>query len=184
MRIELKPGDEVRIDPSHRIAIERLEDRKADTHLLDEVPTVTWEQIGGQQAAIAAIRKAIEYPLLHAETFAQYRFTQPKGFLLRPSGVRKDLNRPGRPQLVSRSWLAKRSPIRRGILHSTRPPHTRRVSDPIHASDQITGGVFLHVKGPEILNMWLGESERMVRDLFAQARARRKAGSLPVHIYR
>jgi proteasome-associated ATPase len=43
----------------------------------------------------------------------------------------------------------------------------------------VTGGVFLHVKGPEILNMWLGESERMVRDLFDQARARRKAGALP-----
>src|SRR5262249_47456006 len=43
----------------------------------------------------------------------------------------------------------------------------------------VTGGVFLHVKGPEILNMWLGESERMVRDLFAQARARRKEGALP-----
>jgi proteasome-associated ATPase len=43
----------------------------------------------------------------------------------------------------------------------------------------VTGGTFLHVKGPEILNMWLGESERMVRDLFAQARARRKEGALP-----
>src|SRR5262249_57016751 len=43
----------------------------------------------------------------------------------------------------------------------------------------VTGGVFLHVKGPEILNMWLGESERMVRDLFLQARARRKEGALP-----
>ena len=80
--MELKAGDHLRIDPAHRIAIERLEDREASRHVLDEVPTVTWEQIGGQHQAIGAIRKAIEYPLLHAETFARYQFTQPKGFLL------------------------------------------------------------------------------------------------------
>ena len=90
--IELKPGDEVRIDPTHRIAIEKLDDRKADKHVLDEVPTVTWEQIGGQTEAIAAIRKAIEYPLLHADTFQQFKFTQPKGFLLYgPPGCGKTL---------------------------------------------------------------------------------------------
>ena len=50
--VELKPGDEVRVDPTHRIAIEKCEDRNARTHLLDEVPTVTWNQIGGQKAAI------------------------------------------------------------------------------------------------------------------------------------
>ncbi len=89
---ELKAGDEVRIDPSHRIAIERLEDRQAKAHVLDEVPKVTWEQIGGQRAAIEAIRKAIEYPLLHAETFRRYRFTKPKGFLLYgPPGCGKTL---------------------------------------------------------------------------------------------
>jgi proteasome-associated ATPase len=181
MGIELKAGDEVRIDPSHRIAIERLEDRKADTHLLDEVPTVTWEQIGGQQAAIAAIRKAIEYPLLHAETFAQYRFTQPKGFLLYgPPGCGKTLI--GQAAAASLSKLvseAQPDSTEHSPVHPPTPHAPRRVSDPIHTSDPITGGVFLHVKGPEILNMWLGESERMVRDLFAQARARRKAGSLP-----
>ena len=158
--VELKAGDEVRIDPSHRIAIERLPDRKAETHLLDEVPTVTWEQIGGQQTAIDAIRKAIEYPLLHAETFTQYKFTQPKGFLLYgPPGCGKTLI--GQAAAASLAKLV-------GETKSNVP-----------ARPPVTGGVFLHVKGPEILNMWLGESERMVRDLFAQARARRKAGFLP-----
>ena len=77
--VDLKVGDEVRIDPSLHVAIEKLEDRKAKSHLLDEVPTITWEQIGGQTEAIAAIQKAIEYPLLHAETFQRFKFTQPKG---------------------------------------------------------------------------------------------------------
>ncbi len=161
--IELKAGDEVRVDPSHRIAIEKLEDRKAKTHLLDEIPTVTWEQIGGQQAAIQAIRKAIEYPLLHAKTFEHYKFTQPKGFLLYgPPGCGKTLI--GQATAASLAKEVRKSSGAEAAA-PTQPP--------------ITGGVFLHVKGPEILNMWLGESERIVRDLFAQARARRKAGLLP-----
>jgi proteasome-associated ATPase len=160
--VELKAGDEVRIDPSHRIAIERLEDKQADRHLLDEVPTVTWEQIGGQKAAIEAIRKAIEYPLLHGKTFEQFKFTQPKGFLLYgPPGCGKTLigqaAAASLSKLVGDSQEAQASPDR----------------------PKVTGGAFLHVKGPEILNMWLGESERIVRDLFTQARARRKAGLLP-----
>lgn len=161
---DLKAGDEIRIDPSHRIAIEKLEDRRATKHVLDEAPKVTWEQIGGQSAAIAAIRKAIEYPLLHAETFEQFKFSQPKGFLLYgPPGCGKTLI--GQAAACSLSKLVSESKSEGGKGADQRPP--------------VTSGAFLHIKGPEILNMWLGESERMVRDLFAQARARRKEGALP-----
>lgn len=161
--VDLKPGDEVRVDPSHRIAIEKLDDRSAKTHLLDEIPTVTWEQIGGQKEAIAAIRKAIEYLLLHAKTFEHYKFTQPEGFLhYGPPGCGKTLI--GQATAASLARQVRESSDADTAV-SSQPP--------------ITGGVFLHVKGPEILNMWLGESERIVRDLFAQARARRKAGLLP-----
>lgn len=163
--VELKSGDDIRIDPSHRIAIEKLEDRKAARHLLDEVPNVTWEQIGGQSEAISSIRKAIEYPLLHAKTFERFKFSQPKGFLLYgPPGCGKTLI--GQAAAGSLSQLVAESKLEQtGGVKGQRPP--------------VTGGAFLHVKGPEILNMWLGESERMVRDLFAQARARRKEGALP-----
>jgi proteasome-associated ATPase len=161
---ELKPGDELRIDPSQRIALEKLADRKAAKHVLDEVPNVTWDQIGGQQAAITSIRKAIEYPLLHASTFQQFKFSQPKGFLLYgPPGCGKTLI--GQAAAGSLSKLVSESGTQSGDKGKTSSP--------------ITGGAFLHVKGPEILNMWLGESERMVRDLFAQARARRRDGALP-----
>jgi len=162
--IDLKAGDEVRIDPSLHVAIERMEDRKARKHLLDETPKVTWEQIGGQQEAISSIRKAIEYPLLHSKTFEQFKFTQPKGFLLYgPPGCGKTLI--GQAAAASLSKLVSESGQADGSAASGKAP--------------VTGGAFLHVKGPEILNMWLGESERMVRDLFAQARARRKDGALP-----
>jgi proteasome-associated ATPase len=162
--VDIKPGDEVRIDPSLHVAIERMEDRKARKHLLDETPKVTWEQIGGQQEAIASIRKAIEYPLLHSKTFEQFKFTQPKGFLLYgPPGCGKTLI--GQAAATSLSKLVSDSDQADAAATTDKPP--------------VTGGTFLHVKGPEILNMWLGESERMVRDLFAQARARRKEGALP-----
>jgi proteasome-associated ATPase len=162
--VDLKAGDEVRIEPSLHVAIEKLEDRQAKSHLLDEVPTVTWEQIGGQTEAIAAIQKAIEYPLLHAETFQRFKFTQPKGFLLYgPPGCGKTLI--GQAAAASLAKLVGASVQGASGAKGERPSVTR--------------GAFLHVKGPEILNMWLGESERMVRDLFAQARARRNEGALP-----
>jgi len=164
LAMELKPGDELRIDSNHRIALEKLADRNATKHVLDEAPKVTWEQIGGQSEAIAAIRKAIEYPLLHAATFQQFKFSQPKGFLLYgPPGCGKTLI--GQAAAASLSKVVSES--------EPGPPQKGEDRAPI------TGGAFLHVKGPEILNMWLGESERMVRDLFAQAKARRQDGALP-----
>jgi proteasome-associated ATPase len=162
--VDLKAGDEVRIEPSLHVAIEKLEDRKAKSHLLDEVPTITWEQIGGQTEAIAAIQKAIEYPLLHAKTFQRFKFTQPKGFLLYgPPGCGKTLI--GQAAAASLSKLVGES--------------DQAVSSAKGDKTPVNRGAFLHIKGPEILNMWLGESERMVRDIFAQARARRKEGALP-----
>ena len=162
--VELKAGDEIRIDPSHRVAIEKLTDRKTNRHVLDTPPKVTWEQIGGQHEAIAGIRKAIEYPLLHAETFERFKFSQPKGFLLYgPPGCGKTLI--GQAAAGSLAKLVSESKQQHTSDRDQRPP--------------VTSGAFLHVKGPEILNMWLGESERMVRDLFEQARARRKDGALP-----
>jgi len=163
--VDVKACDEVRIEPTHRIAIEKFENRQARTHLLDEVPTVTWEQIGGQHQAIEAIRKAIEYPLLHAATFTKYQFTQPKGFLLYgPPGCGKTMI--GQAAAASLSQLVRASQGQASSESQSKNP-------------PVTSGAFLHIKGPEILNMWLGESERIVRDLFAKARARRKEGALP-----
>ena len=166
----LKAGDEVRLDPSHRLAIEHIANLDAGTHILDETPTVTWDQIGGQKKAISLIRRAIEYPLLHAETLSRYKFSQPKGFLLHgPPGCGKTLigqaTANSLSQLVARHSAAPLSPQEGAADQTPRPP--------------ISGGAFLHVKGPEILNMWVGESERIIRDLFSQARERRDTGLLP-----
>lgn len=165
--IALKPGDELRLDPTQRLGIERIENTQNSKHTLDETPDITWEQIGGQQQAIEAIRRAIEYPLLHAKTFEAYQFTQPKGFLLYgPPGCGKTLI--GKATASSLANLVSQ--------------HQAAASSEDSTKDQlppITGGAFLHVKGPEVLNMWVGESERIIRDLFAQAREKRKEGLLP-----
>ncbi|MCH8039106.1 MAG: AAA family ATPase [Nitrospinae bacterium] len=168
--IELKSGDEVRLDPHHRLALERLEPDHATRHDLDRIPTVTWEQIGGQKPAIDSIRRAIEYPLLHAKTFKDYQFTQPKGFLLHgPPGCGKTLI--GQATAASLAKLVSEQ----GTTPSESPATPEKGRD----LPPISGGTFLHVKGPEILNMWVGESERIIRELFAQAKERRKAGFLP-----
>ena len=165
--IPLKPGDEIRLDPTHRLAIERIESAQQSKHMLDETPDVTWEQIGGQQQAIDAIRRAIEYPLLHAKTFEAYQFTQPKGFLLYgPPGCGKTLI--GKATAASLANLVSE--------HQAKDSSERANANNL---PPITGGTFLHVKGPEVLNMWVGESERIIRDLFSQARERRKDGLLP-----
>lgn len=168
INIELNAGDEIRVDPSYRIAIERVPQSQSTSNLLDDTPTVTWEQIGGQEKAIEFIRKAIEYPLLHATTYEEFKFTQPKGFLLYgPPGCGKTLI--GQATAHSLAQLVSQHPTKQA---------TRGKQNQLELPS-ISGGAFLHVKGPEVLNMWVGESERIIRDLFTQAKQKRKAGLLP-----
>jgi len=170
--IDLKAGDEVRLDPTHQIAIERLENSSGQSHLLAELPTVRWEQIGGQREAIESIRRSIEYPLLHAELFSQYQFQQPKGFLLYgPPGCGKTL--------IGQATAASLGEILAKDNEGGTTSSGGEGQDAPAKLPPITGGVFLHVKGPEVLNMWVGESERIIRDLFLQARQQRQAGKLP-----
>ena len=152
--VELKIGDEVRTDPSMRVALERLPSKESKEHFLEEIPPMPWERIGGQQEAIRAIRDAIELPALHPELFEKFQYSTPKGFLLYgPPGCGKTL-------------------IGKATAYSL-VQHLRE-EEGLHVQEY-----FMHIKGPEILNMWLGETERMVREIFAQARQKRKEGYLP-----
>ena len=167
--VDFKVGEEVRLDPTMHLVIERLASSSSQSHILADLPTVTWENIGGQHQAIAAIRRSIEHPLLHGKVFKQYAFEQPKGFLLYgPPGCGKTLIGKATAASLGRLFAEHGEKNSSSDAGSSTP-----------ASPPITGGIFLHIKGPEILNMWVGESERMVRDLFAQARAHRKEGKLP-----
>ncbi len=150
----LKSGDEVRVDPGFRVALEVMARPQSRDHFLDDVPELPWERVGGQEEAIAAIKDAIELPLLHADLFARFQHTTPKGFLLHgPPGCGKTL-----------------------IGKATAYNLTARLKE---QTGENMREYFMHIKGPEILNMWVGESERIVREIFATAREKRAEGFLP-----
>jgi proteasome-associated ATPase len=154
LKEKLKAGDEVRVDPNYKVAIEVLARPHSDEYFLDSVPELPWEKVGGQQEALRAIRDAIELPLLHPELFRRFQHATPKGFLLYgPPGCGKTL-------------------IGKATAYNLTQQLKAQTGEEMRE-------YFMHIKGPEILNMWVGESERMVREIFATAREKRREGYLP-----
>jgi len=151
----VKQGDEVRVDSNYRMALEMMSAPGSHEHYLDNVPELPWSKVGGQERAIDAIKDAIELPLLHPHLFEKFHHATPKGFLLYgPPGCGKTL-----------------------IGKATAYNLTRQLRE--KAAEKEVHEYFMHVKGPEILNMWVGESERMVREIFATAREKRREGFMP-----
>lgn len=154
LKEKLKAGDEVRVDPNYKVAIEVLARPHSDEYFLDTVPELPWEKVGGQHEALQAIRDAIELPLLHPQLFQRFQHATPKGFLLYgPPGCGKTL-------------------IGKATAYNLTQQLKTQTGEEMRE-------YFMHIKGPEILNMWVGESERMVREIFATAREKRREGYLP-----
>jgi proteasome-associated ATPase len=150
---KLKPGLDVRLDVNQRVALEVIGMGRRVDRSLERVTQLPWASIGGQDEAVQAIRDTIEMPFLHRDLFKRFEHTVPKGFLLYgPPGCGKTLL--GKATAYN---------LREQIRAQTGRDHPE---------------FFLHVKGPEILNMWVGESERQVRDLFAQCREHAAEGAL------
>jgi proteasome-associated ATPase len=150
---KIKPGTDIRLDVNQRVALEVIGVGKRIERSLETVAAVPWSSIGGQDAAVQAIRDTIELPYLHRGLFKRFDHHVPKGFLLHgPPGCGKTML--GKATAYN---------LRQQLKESSGVDHPE---------------FFLHVKGPEILNMWVGESERQVRDLFAQCRERANDGAL------
>jgi len=150
---KLKPGHELRLDPSQRVALEVLGTARRTDRALEVVTELPWSAIGGQDEAVKAIRDTIELPFVHRDLYKRFNHVVPKGFLLYgPPGCGKTL-------------------LGKATAHNLR--EEIRKSTGVDRSE-----FFMHVKGPEILNMWVGESERQVRDLFAQCREKASDGAL------
>jgi len=150
---KLKPGMDIRLDANQRVALEVIGVGKRIERSLETVDELPWAAVGGQEEAVQAIRDTIELPFLHRDLFKRFEHTVPKGFLLHgPPGCGKTLL--GKATAFN---------LRQQIKSQTGVDHPE---------------FFLHVKGPEILNMWVGESERQVRDLFTQCRERANDGAL------
>lgn len=151
--VKMKPGDEIRIDTNFRVALEQIAAKEMDDYALEAVPNIPWSKVGGLEETIQLIKDTIELPILHPELFERFQYSAPKGFLLHgPPGCGKTLI--GKATAYN---LTERLRIETG---------------------QDVEGCFLHIKGPEILNMWLGESERKVREIFQGAREKRDEGKL------
>lgn len=152
--VSLKTGEEVRIDPGYRVALEKMPHTETKDYYLEEVPELPWDKVGGHDDAIQAIKDTIEMPVLHPELFERFQYSTPKGFLLYgPPGCGKTL-------------------IGKATAYN--------LEKQVQKDGLNLKSCFMHIKGPEILNMWLGESERKVREIFSQAREKRKEGYLPV----
>ncbi|MGC8492065.1 MAG: proteasome ATPase [Syntrophobacteraceae bacterium] len=140
-------GDNIEYDPDSLFAYNLLPKSSVDSLVLEKVPDIGYEDIGGLTDAIEAIRDAVELPHLYPEYFREYRLAPPKGILLYgPPGCGKTL-------------------IAKAVANSL----TRRIEK---MSGEKGASYFLTVKGPELLNKYVGETEQAIRDLFARARSR------------
>ena len=151
--VNLKANSEVRMEPNFKVALEHFAAKEAQDYFLEEVPTLPWNKIGGQEEAIGVIKDAIELPLLHPELFARFGKRPLKGILLfGPPGCGKTL-------------------IGKATAYNLTQEYRERTGKDVQE-------YFMYINGPKILNMWLGESERQVREIFAQAREKSKEGKL------
>ncbi len=149
----LKAGSEVRMEPNFKVALEHFAAKEASDYFLEEVPVLPWSMIGGQQEAISVIKDAIELPLLHPELFERFGKRPLKGILLYgPPGCGKTL-------------------IGKATAYNLTQEYRERTGRDVKE-------YFMYINGPKILNMWLGESERQVREIFAIAREKSKEGNL------
>ncbi len=158
--VPLKPGDSLLVDTKAGYAYERVPKAEVEDLVLEEVPDVDYSDIGGLFRQIEQIRDAVELPFLHAELFKEYELRPPKGVLLYgPPGCGKTLI----AKAVANS-LAKKVAAVRG-------------DDPDEGR-----AFFLNIKGPELLNKFVGETERHIRLIFQRAREKASAGT-PVIVF-
>jgi proteasome-associated ATPase len=150
--VHLRPGDTVRLDVRTNLLLERLPRPEVEDLLLEEVPDISYADIGGLDEQIEQIADAVELPFLHAELFAEHQLPAPKGILLYgPPGCGKTL-------------------IAKAVANSL----ARKVAEK-------TGGekgrsYFINIKGPELLNKYVGETERQIRLVFQRAREKSEEG--------
>jgi proteasome-associated ATPase len=156
----VRVGDALTIDPRSGFVFERIPRSEVEELVLEEVPDIDYTDIGGLGPQIEQIRDAVELPFLHPELFREHALKPPKGVLLYgPPGCGKTL-------------------IAKAVAHSlAATAAAARGEDPGSAKSY-----FLNVKGPELLNKYVGETERHIRLIFARAREKASEGS-PVVVF-
>ena len=155
--ITLRAGDSLLLDARAGYAYERVPKSEVEELVLEEVPDIEYSSIGGLVSQIEAIRDAVELPYLHPDLFKEHQLKPPKGVLLYgPPGCGKTLI----AKAVANS-LAKKVAAKTG---------------------QEGKSYFLNIKGPELLNKYVGETERHIRLVFQRAREKASEGT-PVIVF-
>ena len=154
----LRVGDHVRMDPRTGLAFEKLERPEVEELVLEEVPDITYSDIGGLHNQIEVIQDAIELPYIHKDRFAAYDLAAPKGVLLYgPPGCGKTLIAKAVANSLAKAVAAKEQ-------------------------NEDTRSYFLNIKGPELLNKYVGETERQIRLIFERAKEKSDEG-VPVIVF-
>jgi proteasome-associated ATPase len=155
----LRAGDALMMDARSGFVFEKVPRAEVETLVLEEVPDIDYSDIGGLKNQIEQIRDAVELPFLHPELYVEHGLKPPKGILLYgPPGCGKTLI----AKAVAAS-LAKKAAELRG-------------------ADRDSKSYFLNIKGPELLNKYVGETERHIRLIFSRAREKASQGS-PVVVF-
>jgi proteasome-associated ATPase len=153
----LRPGDSLLLEARSGYVYERIPKSEVEDLVLEEVPDIDYENIGGLRDQIEAIRDAVELPFLHKDLFVEHQLRPPKGILLYgPPGCGKTL-------------------IAKAVANS--------LAKKVAAAGKGEGrSYFLNIKGPELLNKYVGETERHIRLVFQRAREKASEGT-PVIVF-
>jgi proteasome-associated ATPase len=150
--VRLRSGDTLLMDIRSGLLLERLPRPEVEDLLLEEVPDITYADVGGLDSQIEAIADAVELPFLYQELFAEHRLPAPKGILLYgPPGCGKTL-------------------IAKAVANSL----AQKVADKM--GEGKGRSYFINIKGPELLNKYVGETERQIRLVFQRAREKSEEG--------
>ncbi len=157
---KLRPGDSLLVDTKAGYAFERIPKAEVEDLVLEEVPDVDYGDIGGLGRQIEQIRDAVELPFLHKDLFHEYALRPPKGVLLYgPPGCGKTL-------------------IAKAVANSL----AKKIAEARGQDAKEAKSYFLNIKGPELLNKFVGETERHIRMIFQRAREKASEGT-PVIVF-
>ena len=155
--LHLKTGDHLLLDSKSGYLLERLPKTEVDDLSLEEVPDIGYESIGGLGDQIEAIKDAVELPYLYADYYKEHQLAPPKGVLLYgPPGCGKTM-------------------IAKAVANNLAEKISEKRGEKIK-------GFFLNIKGPELLNKFVGETERKIREIFIKAKEK-AAEDVPVIVF-
>jgi len=155
--VRMKPGDHLLLDTKSGYLLEKLPKTEVEDLTLEEVPDIGYDHIGGLGDQIEAIKDAVELPYLYADYYKEHKLTPPKGVLLYgPPGCGKTM-------------------IAKAVANNLAEKISEKRGEKIK-------GFFLNIKGPELLNKYVGETERKIREIFVKAKEK-AAEDVPVIVF-